>query len=710
MPKMKEVLTKLGGLFVFLLIFTFLNTFFVSAEQQQNTTFLLSPLEVIPHTYYQMARACEPAHFLLEIKNPSPQKDAYLFSIPLFTNESLIIPQTVVLDPQQSHNVSITITPQDCSQKDRVHIPFHIETTRAEQAFEIPLTLDIDPEGVPLIARGITTIVTNYSENAVLLPILNPGINDTTFFVTLLGENWTTITPSPLIVRGNNASQVILTLKPSENISEGDYPLVLTLEDAASGKKYKKEIPLLLQHIPFQKKWLQRLSLSGYIFIILMILFLSGKTFIQWYYSPNAKHKRLVRAELRKQRITQLLAKQEERTKKTPSRTPQNTPEIPSTARRTSPPSNAAYVLVPKHSIVRLKTHSSKTFIYFLTWIVLLVIGTFLSSFLGGAILALLGVRTILRMFLVTKKFSLIIANEEAVIETRWKTSIRKVALLLNTPVKKAKITVKKLFSKPPQKQGPVFSYTSITSNIPSSLLKQASVQTALPVRWLAHHAASVEHIRIWRWSGKEWLEILPEITFRTARHIGIEFTADTLGIFALGIVLEKSQKKKATTKKNKENPGLVGYFALTTLLIIGVSLLTFILPQQNNETGVPRQVWPQDTEKTINISTYFHDPDGDTLHYTASPVKNIHVDIMNGFAILSPDQGFVGTREVVFTARDEKNATVSSNTIKLVVRKSYIPKQFRKYLLHNFIGLFLLALVFTLVRWKHAIKKFLEK
>ncbi len=687
--------TRLLSMFYALILSLILNTLLASA---------LSAVEVIPHTYYQMVPACEPAQFTLEIKNPTQEKDAYLFSILSFANESTITPQSIVLDPQQSHNVSITITPTDCAHQDRLQIPFHIETTRTEQAFEIPLTLDIDPEGIPLIARGINNIITNYSENVVILPVINPAKTDITFLVTFTGENWTNITPSPLIVHANNASQVILSLKPTNDTLEGNHPIQITFQDTTSQKKYNKKINITLQQEPYQEKWFQKLRVTGYFFIALTLLFLSLKTVIQHYTSPAARHTRLVRAELRKQRITQLLAQRKARVTNLPLL--QNKEKsIPPTVVRDQ---RQNYILVPKHSIIHLKNKSWKTILTFIAHLIILTLGTLISPFIGAGILLFLTACVFLHQFFIKKKFSLIIAHEEAVLETRWNTNIRKAILLLNTPVKKAKLTIKTVFLNAPKKTGVIFSHVSLTSNIPAALLKNVRIHAAIPVRWLARNQAAIEHITVWKWSGKEWLAIIPEITFRTNRHIGIEFQADTLGVFAFGI--EKPQNKKIpTSKKNKENPGVTGYIALTTLLVLGVSLLTFVLPQ-HTEGGIPRQVWPQDTEKTINLSTYFHDPDGDTLHYSASTVQNIHADIINGFAILSPDQGFIGTRDIVFSARDAKNATVSSNTIKLIIQKSYIPKQFRKYVIHNFIALFFLVLAFTLFRWRRAIKKFLEK
>ncbi|MBI4147885.1 hypothetical protein HY490_01205, partial [Candidatus Woesearchaeota archaeon] len=77
--------------------------------------------------------------------------------------------------------------------------------------------------------------------------------------------------------------------------------------------------------------------------------------------------------------------------------------------------------------------------------------------------------------------------------------------------------------------------------------------------------------------------------------------------------------------------------------------------------------------------------------------------------AVLSPDTGFVGSRDVVFTATDKNNNSVKSNTVKLVVMKSYLPAWAKPYMINVAIGVMILALIISVSKFKANIKKFLE-
>jgi uncharacterized membrane protein len=79
-------------------------------------------------------------------------------------------------------------------------------------------------------------------------------------------------------------------------------------------------------------------------------------------------------------------------------------------------------------------------------------------------------------------------------------------------------------------------------------------------------------------------------------------------------------------------------------------------------------QVWDAGTSKTLNLATYFHDADGDTLTYTWTPstLDDIDVSISGSTVTLTPrDSDFIGENTVQFTASDGI-ASVSSGNITL--------------------------------------------
>jgi hypothetical protein len=88
----------------------------------------------------------------------------------------------------------------------------------------------------------------------------------------------------------------------------------------------------------------------------------------------------------------------------------------------------------------------------------------------------------------------------------------------------------------------------------------------------------------------------------------------------------------------------------------------------------IPSQSWTANTNKTLDISSYFSDDDGDDLNYsysvsTASIV--VTIDNSTGIATLSPAASWTGSATVTFAAFDAEGASVSSNSVSLVVTSS---------------------------------------
>ncbi|RLI98258.1 MAG: hypothetical protein DRO99_01145, partial [Candidatus Aenigmatarchaeota archaeon] len=84
----------------------------------------------------------------------------------------------------------------------------------------------------------------------------------------------------------------------------------------------------------------------------------------------------------------------------------------------------------------------------------------------------------------------------------------------------------------------------------------------------------------------------------------------------------------------------------------------------------IPNQTWARDTNKTLDLSQYFTDPNNDIVLYQATPVDNISISIDSdtGVATMVPDQGFSGKRYVVFNATDSRGAFVTGNNVTLRV------------------------------------------
>ena len=83
---------------------------------------------------------------------------------------------------------------------------------------------------------------------------------------------------------------------------------------------------------------------------------------------------------------------------------------------------------------------------------------------------------------------------------------------------------------------------------------------------------------------------------------------------------------------------------------------------------NIPNQTWNEDNSIAINLSSYFSDPDNDTLTYsTIIQPENISVEIINGIATLTPDDDFNGITSIQFNASDG-SLSKESNVVGLTI------------------------------------------
>lgn len=78
----------------------------------------------------------------------------------------------------------------------------------------------------------------------------------------------------------------------------------------------------------------------------------------------------------------------------------------------------------------------------------------------------------------------------------------------------------------------------------------------------------------------------------------------------------------------------------------------------------IPDENFGEDKNSTVNLTSYFSDPDGDNLIYKASGNSNVNITILNGIATLIPKKDWFGVENIIFTANDSKLSVNSNNVI----------------------------------------------
>ncbi|MEM4244603.1 MAG: Ig-like domain-containing protein [Candidatus Nanoarchaeia archaeon] len=98
--------------------------------------------------------------------------------------------------------------------------------------------------------------------------------------------------------------------------------------------------------------------------------------------------------------------------------------------------------------------------------------------------------------------------------------------------------------------------------------------------------------------------------------------------------------------------------------------------------TEIPQQIWPRNEQKSITLSNYFTDPDGDSLTYSASTSTGVSISISGATATMTP-QSWYGTGTVTFTANDGKGGE-NSTTVSIIVTFVNMPPYNKTEYLNN--------------------------
>jgi parallel beta-helix repeat protein len=111
------------------------------------------------------------------------------------------------------------------------------------------------------------------------------------------------------------------------------------------------------------------------------------------------------------------------------------------------------------------------------------------------------------------------------------------------------------------------------------------------------------------------------------------------------------------------ENPGnydLTINLSYEGITIVQTSIAVTIIPSNLTINHAPELLQPipnqtlhANTNKTINLATYFYDSDNDTLSYSSTQPDNIEVVIQDNMATIMPAQNFVGMSYLRFNATD---------------------------------------------------------
>jgi PGF-pre-PGF domain-containing protein len=365
----------------------------------------------------------------------------------------------------------------------------------------------------------------------------------------------------------------------------------------------------------------------------------------------------------------------------------------------------ASHVLIAKDSLVgdALVTKATSFWWVILVVIVLaaLVLGygfrTFLlantvAAIIGAAALAVIIILIIIyAVFFGAKKahqrWVAMKPRKDHELETGWNSGLGQLWTRTKELVPDVAITVRgsrknPIFVAP---EGHVYQYLTLSPDgIADEQIETQRAQFRVSSRWLARHAIAEGSVKLMRSTADGWKGI--GTTKVSSDEQWVYYEASFAGFEPLAIVGKSRAQKPAAA-------GMPGIWMAVLGVVIILALIGGIWYFAHAGTiktttigkptvsGIPPQVWDEDTRLSLDLSKHFRDPDSDPLTFTYTPVDHIVVTIANSVATFIPEHGWYGTATITFTADDGKGGKVSSNPIQLIVTHVPTPTFWQKVL-----------------------------
>lgn len=643
----------------------------------------------------QVIPPCGTATYPITIQNNANFTELYTLLVEGH-DEAHISHPALVLTGKSAQTVEVTVNPSDCTQRGSFPLTLTIESEKSSQTKQLMLELIITPTDIPELAPGIRTIRSDFGDNSAELTIKNVGDRTTSYQLSLEGAEFAKITPNAITLKPGQTLPLQLRLTPTEENPEDTYPVTLTATVTDTGIAYTKELfiklkrPTLLERNPVVFFSIILAILLGIALLIWLAHYLRSLAFAQrrHAFSEWRAERKAIRAQ---KRAEKLLLKEEKRAKKEAERAKRDAERKAEEEKqererkrkeerlenyRAKLQAQAEKALAKQYYLVSRKEVKSgkkqprtsrRGLLFALLGIAVIVtlswdfiLPNLDAAAIGIILVALILItRKILRKNLIKRTYRLVPKDAPFLLRA-WKSGLHLLRITSEHPVKNLTILIKR--RAPPVKPSPHVLHTfTLQSN--SNCAYEATI--ALPKRLLKKHNAILDEVRLAKYAGT-WKPVQFEKSGEDKHFVYITAPITT-GTHTVYLKLKKQAEKPRRTLLYAG----IALLALVTLIALGSRT-------ENASGAIPPQVWKQDTVARLELGPYFTDPDGGKLTFSATPTQKITIDFIGTTAIMTPANGFAGEERVKFIATDEKGARVESNTVSLVVVKTWLPLHFR--------------------------------
>lgn len=669
-------------------------------------------VNIIPHVYTQEVLPCDPADFSFTLHNPAEFTETYRLKVEDAPAQPALSDTSLTLLPHTNETIAITVNPKDCTLSGEFNPILIVQTEKTKLRSEIGMFLRINNSDIPRIAEGVTSIRAGFEPQEAAFEIFNEGNRPTTYDLRIDGASWVTVQPDQITVPPRDSKKAKLVMQPVEGTAAGTYTATLTARVEATGKEYTKEFtiklgpPTLAERLVTDLLWV---SIVGIIVLIILIVFIVKG--VKKYNSPEFQQKLAERRALREQaRMERIALKEAHRKEREEARQREDEEAREAEAaeeraaekrelelererlkaqREYDKQLRKEHLVIHKDDIITGIKQTGKRFwkaTLLVLILVLIVVGLSYQQVIAQNANALLAGLLVLVVILILHRirrrrmargrWKLAVADKELQFETKWRKGITQLAFTLATAIKKLVVTVKRCRPTIAPGSEAVAQTFVITHNADEDIVSGARITFRLKKSWMMRNRISPDSVRLLKLANDRWQSIVADPVSTDDKYVYFSADTDSFGEFA--IVGKPGKKLKAAEKK--PFPRWIGKAALGVVAVIALITLLVMIPAPQTGIGIPAQVWKQDTQRTLDLGLYFHDPDMDKLAFSATRTENIDITFVGAKALLSPHYGWSGIERTIFIADDTKGGVVKSNPVDLVVQPNVIPNNWKRY------------------------------
>jgi len=625
---------------------------------------------------------CQEAEYTLNLHNPTNSNEIYHLSS---TGKDIKLSENrVVLEPNEKHEITFTFSPQDCTAFGTYSFTINAKAEKTNQQKTIELETIVKPSDIPELAKGVKTIRTDYVDSTAELKIENKGDRTTTYALFVEGIDWAAVSPESITLKAGDIKTVQLRLSPEKDTPQGKHKLTFNAIVDETGIQYSKEITINLKPPTFAERnpvLVGGIALGILILAVILVLLIRyirtpqfKKKYAKW--KETRAKKKAQREEKRKkllaQRVEARKRELEARAREAQRQKEQRERAEKKIERKLAKELKKDYHLIAKKDLVigakPKKTYKILTIIFLI--ILALAVFTLAATLWNNKEAVIAGFAILIVIFLAKwlSRFKVIIGKWKYVLAGQrvtlncWKKGINSLIVIPENAVKNLMVSVRKIKTRTAPAQT-VYQTIKIRANAESKFIATFSV----PKKFFKHN--KLEDLRLGKYTGKGWTNIsLNKAGEKKNAHF---FSAE----------LEEGTYSLYSRTKPKDN-SIRNTIIMAAAAAAIIALAIFLSPTQNSPVtvGIPPQTWEADTIHTLNLSSYFKDPDGDALEYTTTGNNHITIDFVGDTAQFTSEQGWSGEERVKFTADDGKGGKVSSNSVILRVKKPIIPQKYQGF------------------------------